>query len=239
MRYLADIVTVLVLAAFAGRGVNRGLIRSVEKLAALIGGYLGAHLGASYLKGPVASGIILPWVGARLEQSDAAGVNPVADMTGALAQAGTELERQVMELLKSAGLPAFSFSGSWGKLIDGLTGTGTNIMETASQVIALRIAYVLTFILLFLVIELAVMILFTSIGGLRKLPIAGLADRLGGGAAGLAIGVMALWAVTTVLVLFVPSLTAGGGVLSPEALERTVLAKQVYRMAEQFLRSCF
>lgn len=121
-----------------------------------------------------------------------------------------ELERQVVEVLKSIGIPEFSFSRGWGTLIDRLTGTGGNIMETASRLVAERISYVLVFILLFLVIELAMMILFTSIDGLKNLPVAGLVNKLGGAAAGLVIGGLVLWGLMTALTLFIPAVTEAG-----------------------------
>ena len=45
MNYVVDIVVVALLAAFAGRGVTRGLILSAGKLVTLVGGLVGAHLG--------------------------------------------------------------------------------------------------------------------------------------------------------------------------------------------------
>lgn len=62
MNYVVDIVVVALLAAFAGRGVTRGLILSAGKLVTLAGGLVGAHLGAFYLKAPVAERIIFPWL---------------------------------------------------------------------------------------------------------------------------------------------------------------------------------
>lgn len=239
MNYMVDIAAVLVLAAFAGRGAARGLILTVGKLVTLVGGFLGAHLGAYYLKEPVAARVILPWIGERLEQSSQSGVNPAADVTSALGEAGMELERQVVEILKSIGIPEFSFSRGWGTLIDRLTGTGGNIMETASRLVAERISYVLVFILLFLVIELAMMILFTSIDGLKNLPVAGLVNKLGGAAAGLVIGGLVLWGLMTALTLFIPAVTGAGGFLSPQVMDRTVVAKELYRMVESFLQSGF
>ena len=207
---MVDIVAVLVLAAFAGRGAAQGLILTVGKLVTLVGGGLGAHLGAYYLKEPVAARVILPWIGERLEQSSQSGVNPAADVTSALGEAGMEL-----------------------------TGTGGNIMETASRLVAERISYVLVFILLFLVIELAMMILFTSIDGLKNLPVAGLVNKLGGAAAGLVIGGLVLWGLMTALTLFIPAVTGAGGFLSPQVMDRTVVAKELYRMVESFLQSGF
>ena len=119
------------MAAFAGRGAAQGLILTVGKLVTLGGGFLGAHRGAYYLKEPVAARGILPWIGERLEQSSQSGVNPAADVTSALGEAGMELERQVVEVLKSIGIPEFSFSRGWGTLIDRLTGTGGKIMAVS------------------------------------------------------------------------------------------------------------
>lgn len=209
MNYMVDIAAVLVLAAFAGRGAARGLILTVGKLVTLVVGFLGAHLGAYYLKEPVAARVILPWIGERLEQSSQSGVNPAADVTSALGEAGMELERQVVEILKSIGIPEFSFSRGWGTLIDRLTGTGGNIMETASRLVAERIS------------------------------VAGLVNKLGGAAAGLVIGGLVLWGLMTALTLFIPAVTGAGGFLSPQVMDRTVVAKELYRMVESFLQSGF
>ena len=233
MNYVVDIVVVALLAAFAGRGVTRGLILSAGKLVTLAGGLVGAHLGAFYLKAPVAERIILPWLSAST--GGAAENGPVEQIMGELAAAGVEGERVLMDLLESMGFPRFSISRGWGTLIDRLTGTGTNIMETARNLVAQRIAYVLLFIILFLGIQLVMMILFTSMDGLKNLPIAGLANKLGGGALGLVTGGIAVWGIMTLLILFVPAVTETGGILSPEVLDRTKVAKEVFEMARKFL----
>ncbi len=233
MNYVVDIVVVALLAAFAGRGVTRGLILSAGKLVTLAGGLVGAHLGAFYLKAPVAERIILPWLSAS--KGGAAENGPVEQIMGELAAAGVEGERVLMDLLESMGFPRFSISRGWGTLIDRLTGTGTNIMETARNLVAQRIAYVLLFIILFLGIQLVMMILFTSMDGIKNLPIAGLANKLGGGALGLVTGGIAVWGIMTLLILFVPAVTEPGGILSPEVLDRTKVAKEVFEMARKFL----
>lgn len=233
MNYVVDIVVVALLAAFAGRGVTRGLILSAGKLVTLAGGLVGAHLGAFYLKAPVAERIILPWLSAST--GGAAENGPVEQIMGELAAAGVEGERVLMDLLESMGFPRFSISRGWGTLIDRLTGTGTNIMEMARNLVAQRIAYVLLFIILFLGIQLVMMILFTSMDGLKNLPIAGLANKLGGGALGLVTGGIAVWGIMTLLILFVPAVTEPGGILSPEVLDRTKVAKEVFEMARKFL----
>ncbi|WP_276952411.1 CvpA family protein [Enterocloster lavalensis] len=233
MNYVVDIVVVALLAAFAGRGVTRGLILSAGKLVTLAGGLVGAHLGAFYLKAPVAERIIFPWL--STSTGGAAENGPVEQIMGELAAAGVEGERVLMDLLESMGFPRFSISRGWGTLIDRLTGTGTNIMETARILVAQRIAYVLLFIILFLGIQLMMMILFTSMDGLKNLPIAGLANKLGGGALGLVTGGIAVWGIMTLLILFVPAVTEPGGILSPEVLDRTKVAKEVFEMARKFL----
>ena len=233
MNDVVDIVVVALLAAFAGRGVTRGLILSAGKLVTLAGGLVGAHLGAFYLKAPVAERIIFPWL--STSTGGAAENGPVEQIMGELAAAGVEGERVLMDLLESMGFPRFSISRGWGTLIDRLTGTGTNIMETARNLVAQRIAYVLLFIILFLGIQLVMMILFTSMDGLKNLPIAGLANKLGGGALGLVTGGIAVWGIMTLLILFVPAVTEPGGILSPEVLDRTKVAKEVFEMARKFL----
>lgn len=233
MNYVVDIVVVALLAAFAGRGVTRGLLLSAGKLVTLAGGLVGAHLGAFYLKAPVAERIILPWL--STSTGGAAENGPVEQIMGELAAAGVEGERVLMDLLESMGFPRFSISRGWGTLIDRLTGTGTNIMEMARNLVAQRIAYVLLFIILFLGIQLVMMILFTSMDGLKNLPIAGLANKLGGGALGLVTGGIAVWGIMTLLILFVPAVTEPGGILSPEVLDRTKVAKEVFEMARKFL----
>ena len=235
VNYIVDLCAVLVLAASAGRGVSRGLVLSVGKLVTLAGGFAGAHMGASYLKGKVAYKIILPWIGGEIEREAGSRVNPASDVAAALARAGSGMEDQLVQFMESLGIPGFSLSKGWGRLMDRMTGTGSSILESAAHVVAERIAYVLIFIILFLVIELVMTILFTSMDGLKNLPVAGLANKLGGGAVGLASGVLVLWAVVAVLTLFMPSVTGSGGWLGPEVMERTVVAKKILQMVKLFL----
>lgn len=232
---ILDLCVILILAAFAGNGVRRGLVMAVEKLAALAGGLIGAHLGAAALKGKVSSALILPWVMSRVESVTGDSYNPVNDFLNQMERLGGEAEGELMELMKEAGLPSFSFSAGWGRLLDRLTGTGTNILETAGNLVSERIAYVLLFILIFLVIQLVCLILFTNIEGLKNLPLMTTVNRIGGGLVGLGLGLCVVWLALMGGSLFFPSLTGAGGWLGSDVLEHTRVAGKIFLAAEQFL----
>lgn len=234
MNYATDIFVILLIAAFVGQGVARGLVMTVGKLAAFAGGFIGAHMGALWLSPVIAGRLILPWLSERIVSSSS--YNPVNDMVSGLSEAGLSAEEQLMQVLEGAGLPRFSISKGWGILIDRMTGTGTNIIETAEKLVAERLAYVLAFILIFLIIQLTCLIVFSNIDGIKNLPVAGLVNKLGGGAVGFIMGSLFVWGIMAVMMLFIPAATDPGGPLSPEVLDKTWAAKEIFNYVNSFIK---
>lgn len=225
MGMVLDISVVLIMLAFAGTGARRGLVMTLEKIVAFVGGLIGAHVGATCLKGVIASKLVLPWLSERISGS---GYNPSAEILNGVGEAGMQLEQELIRIMESAGIPGFSLSGIWGGLIDGLTGTGTNILDTAKNVVAVRISYVAVFIILFLAIQLAALIVFSSIDGLRHLPLLGTVNRLGGGAAGCLMGLGVVWILMMVIPMIFPKTALPGAPFSPEVLAGTRAAGKLY-----------
>lgn len=237
MNYVVDIIVILLVASFAGKGAARGLVMTVGKLVTLVGGFACAHLCARQLKSVISSRLILPWVSGRITSAAESSYNPVDDILEGVSSMGFGVEEQLMDLLESVGLPRFSLHSGWGTLIDRLTGTGTNILETASEVVSERIAYVLVFCILFLGIQLVALTVFSNIDGLKNLPLVGTVNRLGGAAAGFLTGCAAVWGIMLMIMLFIPAMTENGGPLSPQVLDHTWAAKWIYNLASGFLQN--
>lgn len=73
MGKILDISVVLILLAFVGTGARKGLVMTLERFVSFVGGLIGAHIGASSLKGIVSSKFILPWLSEQINDS---GYNP-------------------------------------------------------------------------------------------------------------------------------------------------------------------
>lgn len=232
MGTVLDLSVVLIILAFVGTGARRGLIMTVERFVSFAGSLIGAHLGATFFKGILASKLILPWLSERVSNS---GYNPSAEILNGVGAAGGEIEQELMRILESAGIPGFSLSHIWGELIDGLTGTGTEILNTAETVVAERISYVMLFILLYLVIQLAALILFSSIDGLKHLPLLGTVNRLGGGAAGFLMGLTVVCILMAAIPMIFPKTAAPGAFLSRDVISGTHAARKVYGIVKTII----
>lgn len=232
MGNILDISVVLILLAFVGTGARRGLVMTLERFVSFAGGLIGAHIGASALKGMVSAKFILPWLSGQISDS---GYNPSIEILNGVGESGKEIEQELMRMMESAGIPGFSLSGIWGGLIDSLTGTGTNILDTAKQVVAVRISYVILFIVLLIVIQLAALILFSSMDGLKHLPLLGTVNRIGGGAAGLLTGIGAVLLLMLVISVVYPQSARPGSFMSQEVLADTHVAGKLYRILNGIL----
>ena len=146
MNYVVDIVVVALLARVCGKGRNPGIDPLGGQNWSRWREVLGGSSGAFYLKAPVAER--LSFRGCPTSTGGAAGKRSGGADHGELAAAGVEGRTGFDGPAGVHGLPALSISGM-GTLIDRLTGTGTNIVETARNLVAQRIAYVLLFIILF------------------------------------------------------------------------------------------
>lgn len=232
MGKILDISVVLILLAFVGTGACKGLVMTLERSVSFVGGLIGAHIGASSLKGIVSSKFILPWLS---EQTNDSGYNPSVEILNGVGEFGKEMEQELIRMMENAGIPGFSLSGLWGRMIDGLTGTGTNILDTEKHVVAERISYVIIFIILLIVIQLASLILFSSIDGLKHLPLLGWVNRVGGGAAGFLTGIGAVLLLMLLISVVYPKSAGPGAFMSPEVLADTHVAGKLYGIMNDIL----
>lgn len=217
--FIIDLCLMLILLMAAGAGARRGLIMTASKLVSLTAGYIGAWRAALALSKPIGNRFFLPWVNDSIIKAAAESYNPVNDVLNQAADLGAGAEATVMEALSGLGLPAFSISGVFGTLLDKVTGTGRDVLSAAAEIISQRIAFVLIFIVAFIIIQLAVLFASGCIEGLTSLPLMGPVNRIGGALCGALLAAFIALALLWVLGTFFPSLTADHGILSEEALK--------------------
>lgn len=216
--FLIDLCLLLILLMAAGAGARRGLIGTAAKLVSVVAGYAGAWAAALALSKPVGNRFFLPWISDSMAMAADGSYNPVNDALNQMAELGAEAENAVMNALSQLGLPPFSISDIFGTLLDNVTGTGRDVLNAAAEIIAQRIAFILIFIITFLIIQLAVLFISGSIEGLTSLPLMTPVNRIGGAVCGALLASFIVLALLWVLGTFFPSLTADHGFLSEEAL---------------------
>lgn len=229
--FIIDIGLLLILLMAAGAGAKRGLIRTAAKLVSLTAGYIGARGAALVLSKPVGNRFFLPWVSDSIAKAAAESYNPVNDVLNQASDLGAEAEAAVMEALSGLGFPAFSISGVFGTLLDRVTGTGRDVLSAAAEVISQRMAFVLIFIVTFLIIQLAVFFVSGCMEGLTSLPLMGPVNRIGGALCGALLASFIALALLWVLGTFFPSLTVNHGILSEEALKGSRLLPAMLRLS--------
>lgn len=233
---LLDGIMLIILLTFAGWGARKGLILAASRLISIAAGYLGAWFAALTLKKPIADKFFLPWITDLVNNSASAAYNPVEELLSQLKVMGAGAEADIMRELHDLGIPAFSLTGGFGRLLDKLTGTGTELLPAAANIISDRIAFVLLFIISFLIIQLVLLIITTNINGLTALPLASGINRICGAACGFLFGTfivcLSLWLITT----FIPGTAAdASGFLSPEALKESRILPYLIKIQEMVL----
>lgn len=220
MKYglIIDLCILLILLMAAGGGAKRGLIKTAAKLVSMAAGYAVAWGAALALSKPLGNRFFLPWVNDSIAKAMEGRYDPVNEALNQMTVLGADAETAVMNALNELGLPAFSISDIFGTLLDKVTGTGRNVLNAAAEIISQRIAFVLIFIVTFLVIQLAVLFISDSIEGLTSLPLMTPVNRIGGAVCGALFASFIVLALLWVLGTFFPSLTADNGILSEEAL---------------------
>jgi uncharacterized membrane protein required for colicin V production len=210
---------------FLIRGFSKGLVMMIAGLVALVAGIFGGSYVAKLFSWPVADTFILPWVRKSLNlaaQGQQLPQGAVLTGSGRLSESAAGSITGVME---SSSLPGFSFSGTISNIGHRVSETGTNLLNAAANVISERIAYIVLFVVAFILIQLLVVLLFRFINLVSKAPVLNSLNRWTGAAAGLLIGALLILLLMWVVSTFVKPATAPGGILSQDVIERSYVAK--------------
>lgn len=234
LHMILDIGLVVMLLAFIGYGVKKGLVMMISKAVSVVGGMLGAKLIATFLKVPVAKLFFLSWIEEAIETSEKAAFNPITEMIKNGVTSLKEIEGYLMNAAQEAGLPTFSVSNVAQDINEKLNANGIDLLDASAQAISERIAFILVFVVSFLLIQLVVLIVFTNIDALKEVVVVHLVNQIGGGVLGFLCGGFLLALVLWLLEGIFPSLTADGALLSEAVLAESKLVSLLNRFTQFF-----
>ncbi len=195
---IIDIIIAAALVTFTVFGARRGLFRSLAGLLAVVVALAGAGIIASALSGPVAN-VVTPLIAERIElQVEEAlsvqtpGQMPEADLEAPAANDdGGDIT--ITDLLALMGLDSDVRDSVAKQAEERVRDAGTSIAMAVVESLAQSIIYAALFILSFLGLSILLKLLIRAVDTLLQLPGLHLANRLGGGAIGLAEGALLLF----------------------------------------------
>lgn len=225
---MLDLIILMVLLVGMRIGWRRGLTMALGGALGLVCGLFGGRIAAQTIAPVVSQQLVYPTVAVAMKATLSAGVSD--ELAGGATMAVESLELFVNGVLEQLHLPSASLTGMLDDVMKLTELTGDKI----AQAISLRISQMLVFVLAFLVLQAAALILCRMLDGILKLPIIGLPNRL----AGAVLGVVSngMWVVVTLwLLMLLPFFTQNGGMLSGAVLSETVLAEPLASLATQLL----
>jgi uncharacterized membrane protein required for colicin V production len=193
-----DILVIAVIAVFAIIGIKNGFVYSIFRLLSL---FLSVVISLKFY--PVVANLLLKTkLYTVIKQSFFKSLTlqqpPLA--TGASGQANANTARTIIHHLK---VPEFFKETISNRVPDsaGLLGT-SKIMDALSSELAIIIISVISLILLFVLVRFGLVFLRVFLQGIAKLPIFKQVNKLGGFALGAVEGLLSIYVLFTVLMLF-------------------------------------
>ncbi len=232
MQFILDIVIVAILAVFAFLAYKKGLIKTLFGML----GTLIAFLGALALKGVVGGWLDVTFVRPSVRNmvlSTLTG-SPVLDYEKALSSldvAGKvrKMPEALRVLLDSVGVSTEDILGSLSSLSANTVEAKNKLIDSIAAPISATISTAIAFVVLFVVLIIVCKVGAKILSALfNLLPIGKQFNRLGGAVIGLAEGVLIVLIVTAVV--WAISLGADKGMFSSEAIEKTLITKEIIKM---------
>ena len=227
---LLDLIIVITLLIGLRAGWVRGLTIMLSGMAGLVGGLIGGSIAARVVAPVISQKFVYPIVTGAIEATKT--VTNSGELAAGTSIAGESLQLFVNGVLEQLHLPTVSLGNLTGSLLQTVGLTAAEI----AQAISLRLSQLFTFVVAFLLVQTAVLILFRMLNGVLKLPVIGLPNRLGGAAlgcieSGFFVAVV-LWAL-----LLLPAVTQSGSILSTSVLSHTILAQPLSQLVVKVLPS--
>lgn len=202
MKWLADIAVVALIAVFGFIGLSKGFVKTVFKIGAfIVSGWIAVKF---YPK----VSLLLQGTPLYLRMKDNIVNNPA--LQGVENTVGS-----MQETVASLPIPDFLK-----KLLSGISG-----VEQLGASLAELIANIVSVILLFIVARLALMIIYAILERVMKLPVLKQIDKFGGFLLGAVQGLLIVFVVMTVLMLFLSSPQFSG---IHDAINNSIIAKYLY-----------
>lgn len=202
MKWLADIVVVAMIAGFGFIGLSKGFVRSVFKMGAfIVSGWIAIKF---YPK----VSVLLQGTSVYLNLKERIINNPALQGIGNTAQS-------MQEGIGKLPIPDFLKN-----LLGGIGG-----VEQLGASLAELIANIVSVILIFIVARLAFMIIYAILEKIVKLPVLKQIDKIGGFLVGAVQGVLIVYLLFAVLMIFMSSPQFNG---IYEAINNSIIAKYLY-----------
>lgn len=183
-----DIAIAVILLLSLIVGAHRGFVRSLLSIAILAAALLGSGILANTLADPVTQ-----WVTPRVEQymlDRLTGGHSEEAVSAAAAADGTAL-REFVDFDAITGIAKHA--------MDSAVEAGRNLLEGAVTGMIHSLAYGVLFLLSFLVLTLLLRLITSPLHLAARAPVLGTLNRLAGGALGLCIGILSMFAAASVL----------------------------------------
>ncbi len=194
IKFLIDILIILVLIFFIWRGAKRGLILSLFSLAAIFVAFFAAQFVATNFYKPVAN-IMQPSIQLKIDEAVDAAKSSISNRLEISSDEDTSSQsdyslREVLNAIKDSGL----YSGTYDFLDSAIDDKIVEVTTTASEAIASYLARLIATVLLFGLTFIIVLLLWFLIGRALdlafKLPILSVINSIGGIALGLIKGIL-------------------------------------------------
>ena len=198
------IAALLVLSLIIGG--NRGFVRSLLSVVILVAALLGSSVVANMLADPVTE-----WITPRVEQRilDRLTDGRSEEAVSAAAASDNAALSQLVDFDAITGIAK--------KAMNSAVEAGKNLLEGAVTGMIRSLAYAVLFLLSFLLLALLLRLITSPLHLAARAPVLGALNRLAGAALGLCIGILALFAVASVL--------EWTGLVSPATVRDTYLLR--------------
>ena len=211
---IIDLIIVAIIVLCVWRGLSKGIILSVAGLLALVVAFYGAQFIADKYSEKFIDAME-PIVGSMVDEAT---TQEYVDARTRGEDESSQVYNVAVSVLKKMGLSQAAAETKAGEATVGITELGDSLRDAIRLSFMETMAYVFTFIIAFLLINIIFSVVLNLANIVFRLPGLRLLNLVGGGVAGLVYGLLIVFAVAWVLRFL-------GFVLSAETVEKTVLLK--------------
>lgn len=207
-----DWIIVAIIVLYALLGLRRGFVATVVNTIGSIVALIGALATASYFKQPVGA-MLAP----HMVQSVGEAIPQLTQAANTASDIWEDVSGYLQGILASYGVSS--------EVLDNSDDPRQVLTSAISLTVGEAVAYILVFLLAFLLFKLALHLIAGALGILTHLPVLhsfnALLGGVLGGVTGLALCTIVLWA----LKLFVPAAYSDAGPLSPSVMQESSVAR--------------
>lgn len=214
-----DLVLALLILWKLLQGRSQGVVQKLGGLAALLCALWSGRFAMTTFSAQVSERWLLPLITRLLEKAkDSLGL--------------ADLLENLAGILSGSGLPAFLKTDVVDAAAQKLEEAGASAVQSAAGVVAERLAAWLLFLVAAAVVFGLVRLIFNGILDpvIRRIPIVRGVNSLLGAVLGAAVGVILAGLLLALVYKLAPGLSAPGGILAPESVEKTWVTKLYFQL---------